>query len=62
MKNLDSQIALVRRLLAAARKLLDLIGSCAIAKRLLWSGAGTIAGCVSGLFGVASNSSDPEKG
>ena len=32
-----------------------------IAKRLLLSGAGAIAGCVSGLFGVASNSSDPEE-
>ena len=63
MNNLDSRIGLVRRLQAAKYKLTSRSNflSRAIAKRLLLSGAGAIAGCVSGLFGVASNSSDPEK-
>ena len=63
--NLDSRIALVRRLQAATRKLTSLlldqifVRRCCKASPLV--GAGAIAGCVSGLFGVASNSSNPEK-
>ena len=59
MDNLDSRIALVRRLQAATHKLTSRSARYCKASSLVRAGA--IAGCVSGLFGVASNSSYPEK-